>query len=135
MFRTIGLLAALAFYAGTVTAAGAATAAPSPTPAPDPAMLARAKTWFAELQSGKIDRSQLTPQMNAALTPGQVSSTEATIGKLGTPATFAQEQTMSQGGYNYAVYLVTFSDGTKLNFVFAVDGSGNVAGLRLTNAP
>lgn len=98
-------------------------------------MLARAKNWFNELQTGKVDRTQLTPQMNAALTPGQVSSAQATIAKLGTPVTFEQVQTMSQGGFNYAVYLVTFGDGTKLNFIFAVDGSGNVAGLRLTTAP
>ena len=37
------------------------------TPSPDPAMLARAKIEFAQLQSGKIDRTTLTTEMSMAV--------------------------------------------------------------------
>jgi hypothetical protein len=60
---------------------------------------------------------------------------QAQIGNLGTPVTFEQQQTMTQSGISYAVYLLTFGNAKKLNFVFAVDGQGKVAGLRLTPAP
>jgi hypothetical protein len=32
---------------------------------------------------------------------------------------------------SYDVYLVTFANGTKLNFLIAVDGHGKIAGMRL----
>jgi hypothetical protein len=42
---------------------------------------------------------------------------------------------MTQNGVDYAIYLLTFGDGKKLDFIFAVDGQGKVAGLRLQPAP
>jgi hypothetical protein len=105
-----------------------------PTPAPDPAMLARAKKWFAALQTGKIDRSQLANGANS-ISDDQIKSVVAEIGNLGTPVSFVQQQAMTQGGISYAVYLLTFGNGKKLNFIFAVDSTGKIAGLRLTPAP
>jgi hypothetical protein len=93
-------------------------------------MLARAKSWFAQLQAGKIDRSQLAPNM-ASLTDEQVANVSAQIKQLGTPVTFELQQTMQQGGNAFALYLLTFGDGKKLDFIFAIDGQGKVAGLRL----
>jgi hypothetical protein len=108
--------------------------APATTPSPNPQMLARAKSWFAQLQAGKIDRSQLAPGMGS-LTDEQVTNVSAQIKSLGTPVTFEQQQTMTQNGVDYAIYLLTFGDGKKLDFIFAVDGQGKVAGLRLQPAP
>jgi hypothetical protein len=108
--------------------------APTATPSPNPQMLARAKSWFAQLQAGKIDRSQLAPGMGS-LTDEQVTNVSAQIKNLGTPVTFEQQQTMTQNGVDYAIYLLTFGDGKKLDFIFAVNGQGKVAGLRLQPAP
>jgi hypothetical protein len=108
---------------------------PSNTPSPNPQMLAQAKSWFTQLQAGKIDRSQLAPGMASSLTDEQVTNVSAQIKSLGTPVTFEQQQTMTQNGVNYAVYLLTFGDSKKLDFIFAVDGQGKVAGLRLQPAP
>jgi hypothetical protein len=107
---------------------------PTPTPTPNAAMLARAKSWFAQLQAGKIDRSQLAPGMGS-ITDEQVKGVAAQIGDFGAPVTFEQQQAMTQGGISYVVYLLTFRNGKKLDFGFAVDHQGKVAALRLTPAP
>lgn len=112
---------------------GAPVGGPTASPAPNPQMLAKAKSWFAQLQAGKVDRSQLATGM-ASLSDQQVEDVSSKIKSLGTPVTFEQEQTMTQGGISYAVYLLTFGNGQKLNFIFALDSQGKVAGLRLTPA-
>lgn len=134
-----------ALFAATVGAAaaqGAPTAPPEPggssaAPAatPNAELLARAKSWFEQLQAGKIDRTQLATATNGALTDAQVQEVHQMIGSLGTPMSFEQQHAMSQNGMAYAIYLVTFADGKKLNFAFGVDAQGKVAGLRLTPVP
>jgi hypothetical protein len=104
---------------------------PSAAPTTDPAMLARAKSWFAQLQAGKIDRSQLADKANNTLTDANVSNAASVIGNLGTPVSFVQQQAGSQGNINYAVYLLTFKNGKKINFFFAVDTQGKIEGLQL----
>jgi hypothetical protein len=105
------------------------------TPAPDSAMLAKAKATLVQLQSGKLDRSRLAPSTSGALSDTQVTQVESLVGGLGPPVNFTQQQAMSQGGNNYAVYTVTFQNGTRLNYVFSEDSSGQVTGFRFTPAP
>ena len=112
----------------------AATAAPTATPSPDPAMLARAKNEFAQVQSGKIDRTTLTTDMNTLLTDDKVAIVKGAIGNLGAPVSFEQQRAGTQGDVRYAVYLVTFANGTKLDFLIGIDGQGKIAALRLTPA-
>jgi len=112
----------------------AAYSTPSPAPAANTAMLARAKSVFAQLQAGKVDTSELTPQVSGAASDSQLKAAQASIAR-GNPVSFEQQQSFSQGGYTYAVYLVTFADGSKVDFVFAEDAQGKVAGMRVTNAP
>lgn len=104
---------------------------PSGTPT-SAAMLARAKGAFAQLQSGSVDRSALDADMNAALTDDKIAAVKTAIGNLGAPASFVEVKNGTQGAYPYVIYLVTFANGTKLNFVFAVDGQGKIAGMQLT---
>lgn len=104
---------------------------PSAAPTTDPAMLARAKSWFAQLQAGKIDRSQLADKANSTLTDANISNAQSVIGNLGTPVSFVQQQAGSQGNINYAVYMLTFKNGKKINFFFAVDTQGKIEGLQL----
>jgi hypothetical protein len=110
-------------------------AEPGATPAPNPQMLARAKSWFAQLQAGKIDRSQLAAGMGTALSDQQVQDVSSKIKTLGTPVTFEQQQTMTQAGNTITAYLLTFGNGQKLSFYFAVDSQGKVSGLQLRPAP
>lgn len=101
------------------------------TTATNPKMLARAKTWFAELQSGSIDRAQLSSSASANLTDATISNARSMIGRLGAPVSFVQQRAGTQGGVSYGIYLVTFKNGQKLDFLFAVDGTGKVTSLGL----
>lgn len=107
---------------------------PSPAPAPNATMLARAKAVFAQLQAGKVDPSELTPAMSAGATYSQLKDAESSVAR-GKPVSFEQQQSFSQGGNTYAIYLVKFADGSKVDFVLAVDAQGKVAGMRVTGAP
>lgn len=107
--------------------------APAGAPsAPDSAMMERAKLAFAQLQSGSVDRSALDADMNAALTDDKLAAVKSAIGTLGAPASFTEVKKGSSGAYPYVVYLVTFAGGAKMDFVFAVDAQGKIAGMQLT---
>lgn len=108
---------------------GGSAAAPAQTP--DASLMARAKSWFSQLQTGKVDRSQLATAVNGALTDAQVQQAKQMIGGLGAPTSFVQKQEMSQGGNTVGVYHLTFPNGSTMDFAFAIDSEGKVSGLRL----
>jgi hypothetical protein len=112
----------------------AATSAPTATPSPDPALLVLAKNEFSQLQTGKIDRTTLTTDMSTLLTDDKLATVKSGIGNLGAPVSFDQQRAGTQGDVRYAVYLVTFANGTKADFLIGVDGQGKIAALRLTPA-
>jgi hypothetical protein len=104
---------------------------PTTTNAPNPAMLARAKSVFAQLQEGKIDRSQLATGPNTNFTDASIANAQKMIGNLGKPTSFVQQQSMTQGSVSAAIYLVRFNNGQSVDFLFAVDSQGKIAGLSL----
>ena len=89
---------------------------------------------FAQVQGGKIDRTTLTTDMNTLLTDDKVAIVKGAIGNLGAPVSFEQQHAGTQGDVHYAIYLVTFANGTKVDFLMGVDGQGKIAALRLTPA-
>ncbi|MBV8066466.1 MAG: hypothetical protein JO113_00710 [Candidatus Eremiobacteraeota bacterium] len=97
----------------------------------NPAMLAKAKTVFAELQAGKIDRSLLSAEGNSNLSDAEIADAQKMIGTLGKPVSFVQQQIVTRQNFTAAIYLVTFKNGKKIDFGFAVDDQGEIAGLRL----
>jgi len=152
MFRIPISLLAFVICAGGATAFGSAQQMPPPpegppqagnpyaqpygsrpatTSAPNPQMLAKARRWFSELQSGSVDRSQLASNANANMNDATISNAQKMIGGLGKPVSFVQQQAGSQNGMSYAIYLVTFSDGQRVDFLFAMDQSGKVTSLGL----
>lgn len=135
------LILALGVAAIGVPAGAQSTASPSaspsaaPTATPNAEVMTRAKDWFARIATGKIDRKQLTKEMNAALTDSTLKALAAQIAPLGKPATFEQIQAGSMNGFQYCVYAVTFASGDKLDYIFSYDASsGLIGGLRLTPA-
>ena len=138
---SLGALAALfaifnasAVRAQTTAPAPAASASPASAQAADPAIIARAKEWLHRLQTGDIDRSQLTAKMNEALTPDVIKQISAKFGPLGDPQTFAPlGQQSVPGDMTAYVYRVTFKS-TTLNEVFVLDKDGKVAGVQLPPA-
>ncbi len=101
------------------------------TSAPNPAMLARAKRVFAQLQAGEIDRSALATGANANFSETTIASAQKMVGSLGKPVSFVQQQATTQGGVSAAIYTVTFKNGRKVDFLFALDSQGKIAGLSL----
>ena len=69
-----GLACALLVFATLAAAPTKPAPTPTASPTPNPAMLAQARACFAQLQSGKVDRSQLAAQMNADLTTDRIDA-------------------------------------------------------------
>lgn len=105
--------------------------APAVNNTPNSAMLARAKSVFAELQSGKVDRSQFSTGPNTNFTEATIDNAQRMVGSLGKPVSFVQQQSMTQGNVHAAIYSVTFKNGQKVDFLFALDSQGKIAGLSL----
>lgn len=108
---------------------GAASAAG--TNAVNKPLLAKAEKWFAALQHGSVDRSQMESGANANLNDATIANAQKMIGSLGAPTNFVQQREGTQGNITYAIYAVTFRNGDKMDFLFAVDGSVKVASLGL----
>lgn len=105
--------------------------APAVNNAPNPALLARAESVFMQLQAGKIDRSAMATGPNSNFTDATITNAQKMIGGLGKPVSFVQQQATSQGSVHAAIYLVTFKNGQKVEFLFALDSQGKIAGLSL----
>jgi len=123
------LSAALIF--GAVAASPAPPSASTASPAPDPAILARAKAMFAQIQTGKIDRSQLDAQANETIDDATIKRARDAVAALGTPVTFEQQNVFVRQGISNYVYLVTFGGGQSLDFGFFLDSAGKVAGMAI----
>lgn len=141
LIRSAIAAAAVAIAIGAGEPATAeSTPAPSPsasaaaTPAPDPAVLARAKAWYRMLQTGKLDRQQMSDVANKAITDRLVAQAQAALAPLGDPVSFDQIQTASQSGISLWVYMLTFKSGDRWKFAFGTDADGRVALLQVVPA-
>ena len=139
LIATLLCAAALGFGSAIAAPAPASpgpSAAPGPTSAPaapNAPMLARAQAWLGMLQQGKIDRSQLTPAMDAAFTDDSIKTLAGEIGPFGAATSFAQSRIVRDAGNTAYIYTVTFKNGTKALMIFAIDdASGKISGIRLT---
>jgi hypothetical protein len=108
----------------------ASPTAAATTPA-DAAVAARAKDWLHQIQSGKIDRSQLDDKMNAALTDTKLAQVSTQVAPLGDPSSFTLYRKVTNGSLSIYVYQVVFPSMT-LYETFAFDADGKIAGLLLT---
>ena len=127
-------LADQASPAPTTAPSGAPSTAPAATPTPDPAIVARAKSLFKMLQTGKLDRAQLSDQANSGITDATMTQAAAQLGPLGDPVTFEQEKTGQREGSNLYLYLLTFGNGAKLAFVVGINAAGKITALGVQKA-
>jgi hypothetical protein len=136
----VGVLSAL--LSGSAASAATETASPSPSatasPAPAQASYAdpatRAREWLHRLQTGDIDRSQLTATMNADLTPDVIKQISEKFGPLGDPQSFTPlgQESVPDNETEY-VYRVVFKTET-VNEVFVLDKDGKIAGIQFPPA-
>jgi len=94
-------------------------------------LLVKAKSWFAALQRGNIDRSEMESGPSSNQNEATIVNAQKMVGSLGAPVSFVQQREGTQGNITYAIYKVEFHNGQSVYFLFAVDSSGKVASLGL----
>jgi hypothetical protein len=129
--RTHPWLVALALLAAPTAAAAQilpAQSTPRPVPIPAasaavlpaaPAIMLRAREWFHRMQTGDIDRTQLTTAVSTEYTDALVKTVATMTGALGDP-----------NGFTYIDKLDFAS--SSLYFLFTLDGADKISGLRLS---
>lgn len=135
---TVGILA-VALSAGVPVTSLAQSASPQPaatalpSAAADATVMPRAKEWLHRLQTGDIDRAQLSDKMNAALTPDMAKQAAAKFGPLGDPKSFTYSGQQAHGDDTAYMFRVTFASGA-YDEVFVINAQGKVDGLFLPPA-
>jgi hypothetical protein len=130
---TFVLLLALATASPSAAPSDAATPGPAasalalPTNE-DPAVTKRAKDWFHRMEVGNVDRSQLSAQMNTALTDALVAQTAAQLGPLGEPTAFKYVKVYLVGDQLAYVYQVSVPSGS-FYWWFGLDAKGQITGF------
>ena len=117
------------------TIAFVAQASPTATATPDAvAIAATAKAWFISLAHGKIlDKSQLTDQMVALLTPDILTKLSAAQA-YGDPTNLELKKSGPDGASMGYLYDLTCPNGHAL-MIIEFDASGKISGLRMMPAP
>ena len=103
---------------------------------PNPALLRKAKSVFdaaAGRQARPFPTRDRRPNRN--MTDATIANAQKMIGNLGSPVSFVQQQASSQGNVSAAIYVVTFKNGQKIDFLFAVDAQGKVSRHEPRHAP
>jgi len=101
---------------------------PTPAPNEDLSITARAKEWIHRVQTGKIDRSQLSVAMSKALTPELVAGAKAQFSRLGPPRLLTYLRKTAQDSSTVYVYRVDFASDS-LNMILSIDSTGKIDGL------
>jgi D-alanyl-D-alanine carboxypeptidase len=109
----------------------AAATVPTPAPGADPTIDALARALWDELTSGKLDRSTLSPQFSAVLTPTLLAQTQQGIMTLGTLRSFTFIGKSEGNGLTIYRYSLTFASGAEREWAVAIAPDGKIAGSRL----
>jgi len=132
--------AALVLGLALILAAAAQDQDASPSPAPsasasaqplDPAVLKRAKDWFHRVQTGTIDRTQLSDDLSARLGPDNVAALAKQTGDLGDPTTFAVAREIQTDVETTYIFRLTFASGQALSWALTIDTTGKITKLTL----
>src|SRR5271157_6336211 len=130
--RRLGLLilgAALAI--GHVASASADPAPPAGVPTEE-GMRAFALQWFAQMQAGKIDRTQYTAAYGAQLTDDAVQAMSHHLNEYGA-ALIRGEIIQKRSVDNQTFYKVKliFPRGDAASFMFGFDAEGKITGIAI----
>lgn len=102
-----------------------------PAPGENTKITALARQWIGRLQTGDVDRSQLTSKMSAVFSSDVVRVLKRDIGGLGEPTSFVYRGMQSAGGIAVYKYRVQFP-ALALLLTLGIDSQGKIAGLNLT---
>jgi D-alanyl-D-alanine-carboxypeptidase/D-alanyl-D-alanine-endopeptidase len=96
----------------------------------DPAITATAKGWFAQLRAGIVDRSRLTPEFSAFLTPSLLAQIAGGLRTLGDASGWSYRGSQRQGDVTVYEYDIDLA-GARHTFSIAIAADGKIAGSRL----
>ena len=95
----------------------------------------RATEWLHRLQTGTIDRAQLTPAVDKGLTASVVEQLADKLGPLGDPVAVKLTETKPPvAGNTSYIFKVDFKNDATVYFIFVLDATGKISGLRFSNA-
>lgn len=127
------LVAQVAAAYGIGAAPPAAQAVPTQAPGDDPHIDASARAFWNALSSGNVDRSVLTPQFSAALTPALLTSVQQGLLMMGDLRAFVFAGTQSGNGFTVYRYALVFANGTQHEWDVAITPAGKIAGSHLAH--
>jgi hypothetical protein len=128
-----GTMLVAVLLTGSVAAAHADAAPPARVPTED-AMRAFALQWFAQMQAGKIDRTQYTAAYGAQLTDAAVQAMSHHLNQYGASplrAEIMQKRSVDDQTL-YQVKLV-FPRGDATSLLFGFDAEGKITGVAILN--
>ena len=96
--------------------------------ADDRAVLTRAQHCLDQLRNGDLDRSQLSPQLNRALTAQMLARIAAQLRPWGKPTSLSLVRKTVQNGITMFVYRATFVT-AGWDYIFGLDSTGKIATL------
>ncbi len=129
MGRIVGIILVAALSIAGVITALADPAQPSEVPSED-SMKALALRWFAQIQAGKIDRTQYTAAYGAQLTDDAVQALSHQLNQYGAAplrAEIMQKRTIDNQTF-YKVKLI-FPRGDAASLLFGFDTEGKITGV------
>jgi hypothetical protein len=116
---------------GTPASSAPAVPVPVPEPSADQAVTVRAMDWLHRLQTGDIDRTQITIEFNRILTPDRVKGIAEQLRPLGKVKSYAFVGHAKSHGVNAYQYSVDFAE-AKYLYLFEVNEKDLVAGILLS---
>jgi hypothetical protein len=128
------VLLTAALLTGDVAAALANPAPPPNTQLGDSGVAALALRWFKQMQAGRIDRTQLTPEYSAHLTDDAVRQMSRDLNRYGAPPLGAQIVDVRKI-HEQVFYEVKFlfARGDETSLIFGLNAKGAITAVGLTS--
>ena len=111
---------------GDGTATSPATA-PTAAPGDDPAIDGLVRRFWDQLASGEVDRSVLTPDLAAQLTPGNLAQVRASIATLGEIRSFTFAGKRQAGKVSIYRYALEFARGAQHEWDVTITADEKIA--------
>jgi hypothetical protein len=127
--RFAGMMVAAALLTGSVVAALADPPQTSGAPTED-AVKAFALRWYAQMQKGDLDRSQLNAAYSAQLTDDAVRAMAHNVNLYGAPPTSAQIlHTRKIADQTFYLVKLIYPRGDAASLLIGFDAQGKITGL------
>lgn len=129
VMKRFGMMLVAALAAGFFASA-LADPPPPPSPAADDEVKAIALGWYAQMQTGKLDRTQLTAAYSAQLTDEAVSKMSRSVNLYGASPQSAQIlQSRAIADQKFYLVKLIFPRGDAASLLIGFDAQGKITGI------